>query len=233
MKEKQEYENQLQAQSEYINAPISGVVSYRVDGLEDKLTPNDFETLSKEYLEQLNIKAGQIVSTTSNTGKVINNYECNIAVILNSKEAKEAKVGKTVNIRLSNQKQVPAEIVYISEQKDKSILIVFKINNNVEELIDYRKISLDVIWWSREGLKVPKSAIIYDNGLSYVVRIRGGYYEKILVEILRENDNYCIVNNYNNNELKKMGYTTSEIRRMKSISIYDEIIIKPDLKLLD
>lgn len=229
IKEKEGYEAKLKSQSKYVIAPISGIVSYRVDGLEEELTPESFDNLSKDYLEELNLKIGQIVSTGNKMGKVINNYECYIATVLSSEDAKKAKVGKKINIRLSSQDEIPAEISYISEQDNKSVLIVFKINQNVEELIEYRKISFDVIWWSDDGLRVPKSAIAYDNGLAYVVRTRGGYYEKILVEVLKENDNYCIVNNYENKDLKEMGYDASQIRSMKKISIYDELIINPDL----
>lgn len=233
MKEKEQYENELKSQSKYVKAPISGIVSYRVDGLEEELTPDSFENLSKDYLENLNLKTGQIVSTGNQNGKVINNYECYIGAVLSSNDAKEAKVGKSIKIRLSSGEEIPAEIVYISEQDNKSTLIVFKINERVEELIEYRKISFDVIWWSYSGLKVPKSAIAYDNGLAYVVRSRGGYNDKILINVLRENDNYCIVDKYNNEKLKEMGYSTSEISNMKSISIYDEIIINPDLSSLN
>lgn len=229
IKEKEEYEAKLKSQSKYVIAPISGVVSYRVDGLEEELTPESFDTLSKDYLEKLNLKTGQIVSTGNQMGKVINNYECYIATVLNSEDAKKAEIGKIINVRLSSQEEIPAKISYISPQDNKSILIVFKINENVEELIEYRKISFDVIWWSESGLRVPKSAIAYDNGLAYVVRTRGGYYDKILVKVLKENENYCIVNNYDNDDLKGMGYDASQIRAMKKISIYDELIINPDL----
>ncbi len=35
-------------------------------------------------------------------------------------------------------------------------LIVFKLNNNVENLLSSRKISINVIWWSKNGLKSSK-----------------------------------------------------------------------------
>ena len=47
-------EEQLNSGAEYIKAPISGIVSYKVDGLEETLTPNNFSTLNKEFLESLN-----------------------------------------------------------------------------------------------------------------------------------------------------------------------------------
>lgn len=232
IQEREQYQSQLKANSEYVNAPMSGVVSYRVDGLEEELIPNNFENLSKEYFEKLNLKTGQIVATNKEMGKVINNYECYVATIMDSKEAKEAVVGKKVKLRLSTQDEISATISYIAEQSDKSVLIVFKTSDCVEKLIDYRKISFDVIWWKYEGLKIPKSAITYENGLSYVVRNRAGYQDKILVEILKENDNYCIINNYDNEELKSLGFSTKEINNIKKISIYDEIILNPNLEIL-
>lgn len=229
IQEREQYQSQLKANSEYVNAPMSGVVSYRVDGLEEELIPNNFENLSKEYFEKLDLKTGQIVATSKEMGKVINNYECYVATIMDSKEAKETTVGKKVKLRLSTQDEISATISYIAEQSDKSVLIVFKTSDCVEKLIDYRKISFDVIWWKYEGLKIPKSAITYENGLSYVVRNRAGYQDKILVEILKENDNYCIINNYDNEELKSLGFSTKEINNIKKISIYDEIILNPNL----
>ncbi len=139
------------------------------------------------------------------------------------------KSGNRVYLRLSNQEEVRASIEYI-KQEDDDTLIVFKINNYVEKLIDYRKISLEVIWWKYEGLKAPKSAIIYDGGLSYVVRNRAGYYNKILVKILKESDKYCVIDNYDYEELKNMGYSSEEIKQMREISIYDQIIINPKVE---
>ena len=208
---------------------MSGVVSYRVDDLEEVLTPNNFENLNKDMLEKFNLQTGQIVTTSSNKGKIINNYECYICTILDSEEAKKSEVGDKVTLRLSTQDEIEAKISYIQKQDSKSVLIVFRIGDCVEKLIDYRKISFDVIWWRYEGLKIPKSAIIYDNGLSYVVRTRGGYKDKILVKILRENENYCIIDSFSNDDLKNLGFNTNEIINMKKISIYDEILINPQI----
>lgn len=230
IQERDRYQSELKANSEYVKSSMSGVVSYRVDNLEEVLTPNNFTTLNKEMLEKLNLKTGQIVATNGEMGKIINNYECYIATVLESEEAKEAQIGKKVVLRLSSQDEVDASIEYLKVQDDNSVLIVFKINNSVEKLINYRKISFDIIWWRYEGLKVPKSAIISDKGLKYIVRNRAGYYNKILVKILKETDNYCIVDNYDYKELKSLGYSGEDVYNVRKISIYDEIIINPSLE---
>mgnify|MGYP004548588403 FL=1 len=230
IKEKEKYQSELKKNSEYVKAPMSGVISYRVDNLEEILTPDNFNDLNKEKLDNLELKTGQIVTTSNQMGKVINNYECYIATITNSKEAMETKVGRKVTLRLSTQDEIKATVQYLSNQEDGSVLIVFRISDCVEKLIDYRKVTLDIVWWKYEGLKIPKSAIIYDNGLSYVVRNRAGYYNKILVKILKESDNYCIVGTYAYDDLKSMGYDDTDINNMRKISIYDEVVINPNLK---
>ena len=169
--ERTNIENQLKSSSQYENAPIGGIVSYRVDGLEETLTPQNFESLSTEMLTNLDLITGQIVTTSEETGKIINNFECYIAVSTNTNEAKNASVGDNAKIRLSTNEEIPVEIEYIKDEGD-TRLIVLKMTQGIEYLTNYRKISLEIIWWEREGLRVPNSSIIYENGLSYVIRTK-------------------------------------------------------------
>ena len=52
---------------------------------------------------------------------------------------------------------------------------------------------------------------------------------KFLVKVDKKNENYSIVENYSTEELKELGYSTKEIINRKSISLYDEIVLNPDL----
>lgn len=221
-----EYATELNSGSEYISAPQSGIVSYRIDGLEEVLSAKtqDFSYLSIETLENLNLKTGQIIATSEEAGKIINNFKCYIAIPLSSENAKEATVGDNVMLRLASSKEVEATIEYIATEGE-SQLIVFSVEEQVEELINYRKISVDVVWWSYTGLKIPNSAIIYENDLAYVVRNRLGYLDKLLVKIKKQNEKYALVTSYEPQELKELGISYSST---KKISLYDEILIHPD-----
>ena len=230
IQERSNYENQLNSGAEYIKAPKSGLLSYRVDGLEEKLTTADFGYLSKEYLEGLDLKTGKIVATSDECGKIIDNFNCYITTISDSQEAREAEIGDKVKIRLPSNDEVDAEIEYISNEGEDERLLVLKFDKQIEELISYRKISFDLIWWSDSGLKVPNKAIVEKDGLNYVVRNRAGYLNKLLVKIVRRNDKYSIVTSYTTDELKELGYSNSEINSYKKITIYDEILINPDLE---
>ena len=204
------------------------MVSYRVDGLEDVLSVDGFSRLNKKFLDDLKLKTSQVIATSEEKGKVINNFKCYLACYIKSDKAKEAKIGDKVKIRLPNSKETTATVEYISVEEDNGVLLVFGLENYVEELISYRKIAFDIIWWSDKGLKVPNSAILKDeNNISYVVRNRAGYYEKIYVNVLRNNNNYSIVKNYTTKELQELGIDNNQISNRKSISLYDQLVLEP------
>lgn len=226
-------EEQLNSGAEYIKAPISGIVSYKVDGLEETLTPNNFSTLNKEFLESLKLKTGQLIATNDEKGKIVDSSKCYIATITDSEESKKAQIDDNVKIRLSSNKIIEAKIAYVSQENEEETLIILEISKQIGELSNYRKISYDLIWWSSTGLKVPNQAIVEENGLNYVVRNRAGYLSKILVKVTRKNDKYSIVSSYDNQELEKLGFSKTEMSNIKNISIYDEIIVKPDLSKVE
>lgn len=229
IEERKKYETELNSGAEYVKAPMSGIVSYRVDGLEETLTPDNFRSLNKEYLESLNLNTGKIVASNEECGKVIDNFECYIATISSSEEAQNAKVGDSVKVRLSNNAEISAEITNLIKDENNEVVIILKVQKQIEELINYRKITFDLIWWSASGLKVPNQAIVQENDLNYVIRNRAGYLSKILVKVKRQGDKYSIVDSYTSEELKKLGLSNSEISTYKKISIYDEILVNPDL----
>ena len=68
------------------------MVSYKVDGLEEELSPQNFANINKKQLESYKLKTGQMVSTSSEAGKIVNNYKCYILAFLNSEEAHNASL---------------------------------------------------------------------------------------------------------------------------------------------
>ena len=227
LSQREEYENRLTSDSENVNAPESGIVSYRVDGLESVLTTEDFTKFNKSFLQDLKLKTGQTVASNEEVGKIINNYQCYIVFNSDTNEAKNSKVGDTIKIRVQNSDTLKASVENIIDEDDESKTITVKITNDVEKLIAYRKISFDIIWWDAEGFRIPNEAIKEENGLSYVVRNRNGYYNKMLVKILKQNDEYCIVRQYKTEELEELGFTSSQIYSMRNIALYDEIVLNP------
>ena len=224
VKERNELENKLKKGSEYQKAPMSGIVSYRVDGLEATLSSDNFNAINEQYLESLDLKTNQIISASNECGKIIDNFKCYIAVTMNSKEAMEAKTNDTVKIRIANTEEESAKIVQINEESGKRT-IIFQINKMNDVLINHRKISVDVIWWDVSGLKVPNQVLIQENGLYYVTRNKAGVQAKILVKVKKQTDKYSIIEAYKNEELQELGYSAQDIRNYKKISNYDEVVV--------
>lgn len=218
-------EAELNTSSQIINSPMSGIVSYRVDGLENYFNVDDFSYLNQKSLDSYNLKTGSVIPQTTEKGKIVNNFTCYIATPINTEKADNSKIGDKVILRLANSKEVDAEIVNIINDTNCKILI-FKIKNKIEELIEYRKISFDIIWWKFSGFKISNSAIITDeNDLSYIERIKAGYSEKIFVKILRQNDTYSIVRNYTDEEFEELGFSSEETSDRQQLKLHDEIIL--------
>ena len=222
--ERKNLEKQLKNGAEYQKAEIAGIVSYRVDGLEQKLTTEQFNEITEKYLNDLDVRTGKIVSTSNECGKVIDNFKCYMAITMNSKNAMEAKVNDSVKLRISNSEEYNAKIVQINEESGKRT-IIFEMDKMTEDLINHRKIVVDVIWLDVSGLKVPKQALIKEKGLYYVIRNKAGIENKLLVKIKMQTDKFAIIEPYESTELQELGLSSDEIKKYKKITNYDEIII--------
>lgn len=130
-----------------------------------------------------------------------------------------------MTITLSSGNEIDSEVKYVAKQEDDKVLIVFDLKTLTDELIQYRKISFNITWWSYSGLKVPNSAVQEDeNGLKYVVRKKTGQEQKVIVKVLKKNDKYSIISQYKNEELQALGIDTKNYNK---ISQYDNILLYP------
>ena len=60
--------------------------------------------------------------------------------------------------------------------------------------------------------------------------MENGREKKAMVKVLKNNKNYSIVRPYTTQELVETGLKDEEIRRIDTISLYDEVIVNPNLK---
>lgn len=216
--------NELNNNSEIIKAPNAGVVSYRIDGLEEILKSDDFSYLSKKLLDSFELTVGSSIPESKEEGKIVNNFKCYITCSIDTENAEVAEVGDKVTLRLSDSSEVEAKIIYIKDEENGRIL-VFEINRNIEYLLEYRKISFEIIWWKYSGWKISNKALIEEKDLTYVKRYKAGIEEKILIKVSRQNDTYSIVENYTDEELQELGFSAEEIKEMPKIKLYDQILM--------
>ena len=223
--ERSELEKELFNGSEYVKAPSSGIVSYRVDGLEELLLSNDFSKYNKEFLNNLNLKSGQIIPASEEQGKVIDNFNCYIVFTSKTQEAINSKIGDGVKIVLPSGRTIKATIQYKIDENENEVTIVVHFTEGIEELSMYRKNSFDIIWWNEEGYKIPNSCLIEESNLYYVNRTKLGHTEKVLVKVKKQGEDYSIITNYSTSELNELSIDKNI---STSILLYDEIILKPN-----
>ena len=150
---------------------------------------------------------------------------------METERATFAEIGEKVKLRIASTSVVDAEIIAVNPGiNENERILVFKITDDIEKYLEYRKVQIDVIWWEYSGLKVSNSAIIEEEGKTYVLRKKLGLIEKIYVIVLRQNESYSIVDNYEDVELLEMGYTEDEIKDMNQIKLYDRIVVNENVK---
>ena len=270
IEERTKYEKQLNDAEKSLIAPKAGLVSYRIDGFENKLTYNGISELTSETLAKLKLSLDQTIPSDTKNIKIIDNFKCYIAVPMKSEEASKVMLNETIYLRFPNldDSLVPAQVEYISNEEN-GTLIVFKINSNVEELTKYRKISLDVVWWRSTGLKVNKE-VLFDTEIQVTVSgedvfkepeitlddlstgrevsgdnteieipetitkivkiptvtIKKAYSEEnVFVKILKETDEFVIIDNYKDSELIQMGVEEALLESRKTLKMFDEAVI--------
>lgn len=162
IEERTKYETELNDAEKAVYATKAGLVSYRVDGYENILTPASFSELTIDYLKSLKTTKDQVISANSNKVKLVNNFCCYIAIPLGEDGLEKITLNETTYLRFEStgERLIPATVEYMSTEED-GILCIFKINSNVEELTKYRKVSVDVVWWRTKGLKVNEDVIHY------------------------------------------------------------------------
>lgn len=224
--EKKNIENTLSAQSEIVYAPIAGVVSYRVDGYEDKFNKKDLKTITQKTISEYDIKSGSIIPETNNKSKIVNNFETYLTLISRSEHSQDAKVGDKIKIRIANEEETEATIEAINDVEKNKRVIVLKLSTNSIQLLQYRKLKIEIIWWEEIGLKINNKLILREDDYSYVVRQKGRFLEKILIKILKETDDFSLITNYTTEELTKMQRDITESRM--TINEDDVILINPE-----
>ena len=213
--------NKIEKNSDILQTNKSGIISYKFDGNELKynidniseLTIDDIEYTENEYIDILNegvIKHGQPIA------RIINNIKQYLAIVVEENEIINFEENNSVIIRDKNN-QINAKVHNIYTKNDKNV-VVLEISEQNIEINDTRVAEFDIIYKSIEGIKIPKSSIVKKDNVEgvYIVSETGS---AKFIEIKGTS--------YENEEFIVIDYYKNEIEGVKTIDIYDEIILEP------
>ncbi|MGL5330794.1 MAG: HlyD family efflux transporter periplasmic adaptor subunit [Peptostreptococcaceae bacterium] len=216
-------ENKRKNNVQTYSSTMSGIVSYKYDGEEEKynyesindITKSDIKNSKNNYTNIENLsttKEGNVIL------RLINNYEAYIATYMNEEEIKLIENEK--NIKLSNGDVNVEATLYDIFEKNGDFIAIFKINNQNIGIYDTRVEEFDIIYKQIEGLNIPKSSIkTLDNKRGvYVVdeEVKTPKFVE-LKGIEYEDDDFVYINYYKN-----------QINEIETVDLYDKIILKPN-----
>ena len=188
-------ENELTSSASNIKAPIGGIISYTVDGLEDKLNGQTIMNMNYEDAKGYVINREE---SSSNKIRITSNYEAYILVRVDDVDSEYVKVNEQYELKIMGIKleSLNATIVKATET-EQGYEIIFRVTNGVENIVDNRECEVEVVWKAYAGLVVPLKAIYKgEDAKDYVKIITRGEYAQIPVKIKQKNKTYAIVENY-------------------------------------
>lgn len=169
--EKSQYEQKLAQNQSTIRAQESGVISLSYDGLEETLTPETLDGITKGQIGDSKttfISKAKAVSEGDPLFKIVSSNKWYIAAFLpNSATVNWSKgENKVLNLQLEEevvQVNVKIQSVEIGEKETK---IVFSTYEQMEPFINKRVLEFYLDGVAIEGLKVPNDAIVEKSLIS-------------------------------------------------------------------
>lgn len=215
---------QIDANTVSATTDLPGTVSYFIDGYEEEITPESIESLTPEYLKNiqtkgiLNLLKERDVKADIPFVKIIYGNKYNIVFSINEKDVEKYKVGDNVTLRIND----IAKIVYgiidsKSEAFDNEIIISVKVDRCLNDTTSMRKINVDLIRNSSEGYNVPLKSLIDVNmedmtAKIAIVKANTTYIRDVKINLIYEES--AIISNLD--DQSKSG-----------VSLYDTYVVNP------
>ena len=221
--ELKKYESQLTYAQQELTAPIAGTVAYKLDGYENTFSSKAISDYDAKTLEGLNVPTGQLVgSIKSNSFKIVDNIEGYITVVSDSERALNAIVDSKIKLRFPeiSQDEITGKIEFVTIEDDKAV-ITFRINRGIENLINYRKLKVDLIWDNESGMKIPASAIKYEEDKAKVFVVNGNRVLAKEVKVLANFNGYAIIDKVEGSSLFLYDLIASNAEKVSK----DKIVI--------
>lgn len=190
-----------------VYAPCSGTFSAMADGYESTLYPDMLETLTAASLKQL--MAQDPTAPAGAVGKLITDSKWYMATTVSPEVAERLVVGRSVTVRFSRDwsGEVSMKIERVDEAADGACLVILSSTRNLADTSMLRKQTVDIVFNSLDGIRVPKKAVRTENrevadpetGKTTTKQVIGVYVltaaqaEFKAVEILADDGDYYLV----------------------------------------
>jgi len=211
--QRQQYQDEVSQYSQPVYAQASGILCETVDGLEETLTPDNMDDLTKEQtLMQVDygkLAPARNVAENDPMFKLINSNIWYIAAYIPSDMAASYTVGQSASIFVEKDgaySPLDVEVQYISPAVGGTdTYVIFKCTKNMIDYLYMRSVSLKTSDSVVTGLKIPNTAITEKTMLSIpkayvtadkpykVYKKDGDTFTEITVSIFDEEDGSWLI----------------------------------------
>ena len=190
-----------------ITAAQPGIFSGQVDGYESLLQPDGLEEMTPSDLDRLAAQAPAGDATAA--GKLITDSTWYFITTLSEEDASRLYEGGEVQVRFSRDwaGEVPMKVERISAPEVGRVAVLLSSNRFLSDTTLLRRQTVDIIFRSQTGIRVPKAAIRVDNVTeedpdsgAEITRQTVGVYALVSgraefkpVSVLDEREDFCIV----------------------------------------
>lgn len=178
---------------ENIYAQKAGIVSYKLDGLEQIITPETISNLKAEsvYEQAKNAESKvaanqQVVPSGTGFVKIVNNLKPVILEFSLSKDAWKGvpETGDVFTFRLAGEIEARSGQAVEVIRNSTGYRILAEVRDWPQQLLTERLVEMEVLVESFEGIVVPQSAIITRDGVQGVYKVTTNRYVFKPVEII-------------------------------------------------
>ncbi len=222
-----------------VKAPISGIVSYQLDGYEDRFTPEQRNEVTLEQISELAesedlhekwLTPSEIsVKRDEVYGKLVTNDEAWIALRIQEERGKDisvafekAKLDKReliYDLEVEGlEERIPVVLEAVGPEENGFRKLTVKMTKFIERTMNLRSVEGNLILQSVTGMKVPLRSLFNENTVDNTADIAIVVMNKAVfkrVQIIGRQDSYAIIEN--------IDPTNAE----KSVQIFDVYLVNP------
>ena len=201
--QKESLESSLATNATRFRAEVPGIVSYKLDGLEAKLSSAAVSVLTPSELDAyLSGSNGTMMSdlhveSNTNAFRICQNAEQYFAMVVPGASVNDFPIDASVDIRITNEGILINDLKVVrSLQSLDGVFIVMQTSSSVERLLDRRTVEIEIIRKSTSGLKVPVASLIdpdYTTGYAQMMYNASGYARLMTVKVNDHDREYAIV----------------------------------------
>lgn len=201
-----------------LHAPMSGIVSYYIDGYEDffverNLFSIDFDKLMNQTIQAVNYST-LFAHSEDIIYKVINGNDWKLIAMVDTYYKDFFNKGKSIEVRVDSE-IVRGEVVEIISQNEK-LAIVIKMQQLIDDFQKTRVVSAQLYPSNYRGLLIENTSLVKNNGTYgvYVLNVNNKA-NFVPVKIVGYDENFAIV----------MSDSFTQDGKLRStVSLYDEVI---------